>query len=132
MSIAMATAAVLLAMTGACGDDEPAEESTGTPDESTVEPTTEATTDDGADGDSGGYPPCADVWVDGERLPEDYGGCDNKDGSIAGSSWQDCTKGSRLYTHDSRFFTLADRTIVDADGDILDDGGFEKRSRACS
>jgi hypothetical protein len=130
-TIAMAAAAMLLAMTGACGDDQPAEERTGAAGESTAEPTTEPTLDDG-DSDQGGYPPCADVWLDGKKLPEEYDGCDNLDGSIAGSSWQDCTDGSRLYTHDSRFFTLADRRIVDAGGDILDDRGFEKRSRACS
>ena len=126
----MSAAAMLLAMSAACGDDEPAEEGTGTANESTTEETTDG--GEGGEESQGGYPPCSDVWIDGETLPEDYGGCDQEDGSIAGSSWQDCADGSRLYTHDSQFFTLADRTIVDAGGDILDDAGFEKRSRACS
>ena len=119
----MAAAALLLAFTAGCGDDEPEQDTTdaGSSQES----------DDSGEGE-GGIPACADVWVAGEKLPEDYGGCSNDDGSIAGASYEECNDGSRLYTHDSRFFTEADGMIVEAGGELLDDPGFEKRSGACT
>ena len=119
----MAAAATLLTLTAGCGDDEPEQ------DPSNADSSQES--DDSGEGE-GGIPACADVWIAGEKLPDDYGGCSNDDGSIAGSSYEECTDGSRLQTHDSRFFTEADGTIVEADGELLDDPGFEKRSGACT
>ena len=118
----MAVAAVLLALTAGCGDDEPEQDTTDA----------SAENSDASGGGDGGMPACADIWVDGETLPADYGGCSNDDGSIAGSSYEECKDGSKIFTHDSRFFTRADATIVDGGDNLLDHPEFEKLSAACS
>lgn len=62
--------------------------------------------DESADGDSSagssaadlqsGVPDCADVWVDGGSLPEDYEGCRDGDTIVASFTW-DCEDG-RTFT----------------------------------
>ena len=127
-TMTMAAAALLLALTAGCGDDEPAQDTTDANAESSAEG------EDTEEGDDSGgeMPACSDIWVEGETLSKDYGGCSNDDGSIAGSSYEECTDGSRIFTHDSRFFTRGDGTIVDGGDDLLDHPEFEKLSAACS
>lgn len=122
-TITMALATLLLAFTAACGDDEPEQDASKASADSSEE---------GQEDEGGGMPACADVWVEGETLPEGYGGCSNDDGSIAGSSYEECTDGSRIFTHDSRFFTRGDGTIVDGGDNLLDHPEFEKLSAACT
>jgi hypothetical protein len=119
----MAAAAMLLAFTAGCGDDEPEQDTT------TPAAARRAATAGEA---RAGYLPAPTSGSLARTLPDDYGGCSNDDGSIAGASYEECNEGSRLYTHDSRFFTEADGMIVEAGGELLDDPGFEKRSGACT
>ena len=130
LTTAAATAATLVALMAGCGDDAevPVSDDDRTSSESGDGSVSQADDDPGS---AGGYLPCADVWVDGKTLPDDYGGCADE-GSIAGSSWQDCADGSKLFTHDSSFFTEVDGTIVATKPDeLLDDPAFEKRSADC-
>lgn len=68
--------------------------------------------DEGGTG-SGGLPDCADVWVEGETLPEDYEGCMDGDMTVALVT-SDCTDGSRLTGYDDRYWALLGGEIKDA------------------
>lgn len=65
--------------------------------------------------ESGGLPACADVWVDGETLPEDYDGCENPDGSIEEPVIYDCDSGiGRFTTYRDELHALLGGEITEA------------------
>ncbi len=63
---------------------------------------------------SDSLPACADVWVDGSKLPADYAGCVDDEGVLQAPALRKCTgmKGS-LAVFDDRFYA-----IVGTPGDI--------------
>lgn len=93
------------------------------------------------DGDAGSYadavadlPDCSDVWVDGEKLPDDYEGCIDDDTVIA-STASECASGDAdLVTYEpdgSGFFTLSDGTIIEAGEDYANTPEYGPRFDDC-
>ena len=65
-------------------------------------------------------PKCADVWIEGQRLPADYEGCMNGDVLEAGVS----SCGGKLFTYEPEghgFFTDREGVIHDGGTDYADD-----------
>lgn len=61
--------------------------------------------DDGGEGESStGLPDCADVWVAGETLPEDYDGCMSDPDTIEAAVVMTCDDGSEFTGFDDRLY----------------------------
>lgn len=76
-------------------------------------------------------PKCSEVWVAGETLPEDYGGCDDGDTIVAAVSTE-CSDGTSLYGFDDRFYALGGEEIVEAAGGSTDtDPAYSKAYEDC-
>jgi hypothetical protein len=58
--------------------------------------------------------PCAEVWVDGGTLPDDYESCEEADGSTAAPVVMECSDGSSFTTYDDRFHASFGGTITKA------------------
>lgn len=60
-------------------------------------------------------PPCSEVWIDGEKLPEGYDGCKEENGTIALATTVPCADGllDLAYYGDRHWTRPADGTIVD-------------------
>lgn len=76
---------------------------------------TSAESDTATAPESSGTPACAEVWVDGETLPEDYEGCENEDGSIEAAATIECDSGIGTFaTYQDEFFALLGGEITEA------------------
>lgn len=73
-----ASLAALLALS-ACGT-EPESDSESGPGYATNAPKTDAAE----------APSCSEVWKDGEKLPEDYEGCEDEGGAYSAATWVTC------------------------------------------
>lgn len=102
--------ALLLATTAlsSCGSD--------TPDHPGVTPKSET------------LPTCADVWVKGRLLPEDYAGCVDGEGVIQVSEIKDCTSDAgRFTTYDEKYYAILGSKI----GFGLNSVGYHQAYTAC-
>jgi hypothetical protein len=78
-------------------------------------------------------PECADVWVDGRKLPEDYEGC--RDGDTATAAVSVPCGDEDIYTHEpddeSGFFTDRQGVIHDAGANYASDPVYKKVYASC-
>lgn len=71
---------------------------------------------------SDSLPGCAEVWVVGERLPDDYEGCVDAEGTLQVSEIKDCTSA------EGRFTTFGDNLFAMLGEEIhRDTGSLEYR-----
>lgn len=56
-------------------------------------------------------PDCAEVWVEGRRLPKPYKGCLEPDGRIS-KSVKSCSMGATLAQYGTRFYGIPGRPAV--------------------
>lgn len=96
----------------------------------------------GGSGDDGGQPkadglvenspPCDEVWVAGETLPEDYDGCLIQGNEVAVFSPADCPSGAQYATYADQFYAVPGDTIEESSsGDIFSDPEFQKFTESC-
>lgn len=80
-------------------------------------------------------PDCSEVWIAGEKLPEDYDGCMDEDGTVAIATSVPCADGLLdMAFYDDRYWTRpADGTIVDAgEGGTAGNSAYGDDYAACS
>ena len=115
-----------LALT-ACGDQEPdaATDPSSTPSSSASETPTETPTE--APG-----PACADVWVAGETLPEDYSGCQDADkGKWVEAMVYRCSSGQRLVTFGTTFYAAKGEAVNESDVPLRRNKEFQDALASC-
>lgn len=123
----------------ACGDEDGQATDTGSPTAATGSPTQPSPSDsDATDSPSASaepsveatpVPACAEVWVDGAKLPRGYDACET-DGAIAKPKVHRCSSGQRLVTHAGIFWAVAGATIHETDG-LDGDADFKQAKLAC-
>jgi hypothetical protein len=75
-------------------------------------------------------PACAEIWVDGEALPEGYHGC------VQGDAWvkaavSRCDSGQVLVTFDNRFYGAKGAVVNDVGGPLDDSQQYQRAVRSC-
>ena len=132
---------------GACGEDagnptgrdsmgEPtgaAEPDTTDPD--TGEPTetpTESPTETSTEEPEPTGPDCAEVWVAGQVLPEDYSGCEDAEkGKFVQALAYECSSGQRLVTFRRNFYAAVGKSINETSTPLARDPEFKKVLASC-
>jgi len=119
----LAVAALLLLPLAACGDETGAD-SAGS-DTSTASESPSASSPS-----AGGVPACADVWVDGATLPEQYAGCLDDSGEKVPADATQCATGARLVTYDERFYAMTGHVVND-EGSLADSTSYASAKASC-
>ncbi|MFC5727916.1 MULTISPECIES: hypothetical protein [Nocardioides] len=111
-----------LALSG-CGGDTTGEAggptaSSSTPSSSAGTDTPTAATSSPAETTSAApaLPDCAEVWVEGKRIPKPYRGCLEDDGRVS-KSLHGCSMGASLAQYGKRFYGIPGRPAVRATPD---------------
>jgi len=127
---------VLVALSGCGGDDGSTVTDPGS-DPSTTETTTQATpsasesaTATPSESEKPKGPRCADVWVDGAKLPGGYQDCYDGDQRVKADG-RYCEFGKMLITHDNRFWAVPAGPIHEVPAKLLDDAGYRDALRKC-
>ena len=119
-----------LALT-ACGDQEP--DSAAEPSSSTCESPSETPSDTSSETpteDAG--PACADVWVAGATLPEDYSGCqDDAKGKWVQAMVYHCSSGQRLVTFGTTFYAAKGEVVNESYVPFRRNRDFQKILASC-
>ena len=133
----------MVLLLGGCGDDtaddpaatgsdasdspsasvETSEPSEPSPSASPIEPTetAEALPD---------WPACADVWVEGAKLPGDYKGCLEGETAVKAKN-RYCEFGKKLVTHADRFWAVRGGKVNDANGPLKDSQDYQDDLASC-
>lgn len=105
----------------------PSESPSGSPSESPSEPADEPTASAPTE------PVCADVWVEGARLPRPYRGChDAERGVWVKAKVIPCSTGQRIVTFADSFYAAGGRPVVRVEGPLVDDARFSQAVAACT
>lgn len=75
-------------------------------------------------------PACAEVWVDGATLPEDYAGCVDESGQVVPAEASQCAVGSRLVTFAGRFYAMTGHVVND-EGDLAGSATYASAKASC-
>jgi hypothetical protein len=126
---------------GGCGDDtasdpssadgsdspsastETSEPAEPTPSESPIEPTETAEV-------LPDWPACADVWVEGAKLPGDYQGCVESETAVKAKN-RYCEFGKKLVTYADQFWAVRGGTVNDAHGPLKDSKDYRDDLASC-
>lgn len=114
----------------ACGEQEPdsAAEPSQQPSSSSESPSespSETPTEDAG-------PACADVWVAGATLPEDYSGCqDDTKGKWVQAMVYRCSSGQRLVTFGTTFYAAKGEVVNESDVPLRRNRDFQKILASC-
>lgn len=110
----------------ACGEQEP--DSAAEPSQqpsSTSESPSESPTEDAG-------PACADVWVAGATLPENYSGCqDDTKGKWVEAMVYHCSSGQRLVTFGTTFYAAKGEVVNESDVPLRHNLDFQKILASC-
>jgi hypothetical protein len=74
---------------------------------------------------------CADLWVDGQALPDHYKGCSDSHGTWVNAKSQRCDSGQVLVTYADRFYGAMGAVVNDVGGPLADDPHYRRASRSC-
>ena len=75
-------------------------------------------------------PQCAEVWVDGAKLPGGYQDCYDADKRVKADG-RYCEFGRPLVTYAGRFWAVPGGLIHEVDGKLLDDAKYRDSLRKC-
>lgn len=119
--VALASLLPVLVLAAGCGTREDADAaSPSAPTEAVTSASEAATT-----------PDCSAVWVVGERLPEDYGGC--QDGGVAAEDETvPCSMGDTLVRHGDGLYATPGRPIRLAEGGFAADAAYQRIYTTCT
>lgn len=117
---------LVLAGAGACGDEATqAGEAPGAP---------SAAPSAGPSGDAAavpaGTPACAEVWLPGGTLPQDYRGCE-QDGALVAADGLACSSGQRIVRFDDRWYAVPGGPVQEATSPLDDDPDYLADVRSC-
>jgi hypothetical protein len=71
---------------------------------------------------SDSLPACADVWVDGAKLPADYAGCVDDQGILQAAATRKCTGMAGAFAvFDDRFYAIVGKT--GESGNVITEAG---------
>lgn len=79
---------------------------------------------------AGNAPPCELVWVEGERLPLSYRGCDERGFLEAATLWE-CQDGDRIAIYAERMYARLGGRVVAVEGAIADDPAYAEFWHDC-
>ena len=116
MRIALLGLLLALSLTACGGDDsEPESASDSTSEAQPSETPSETPTEEATEDEEPAMAACEDLWVLGEKLPEDYDGCMRPDDSMEAPVVYDCDSGTGKFTgYDDKFYALLGGKIGDA------------------
>jgi hypothetical protein len=77
------------------------------------------------------FPACADVWVVGQALPEDYEGCVDGDALVANAAFECSDSDEQLASYEDRLWVLTPGTIADAGDNTATDDDYGKAYQEC-
>ena len=126
---------VLVTLLAGCGDDDgtaatdPGSEPTASDTASAT--ASESPTEEPTESESPKAPQCADVWVDGAKLPGGYQDCYEGDVRVKADG-RYCEFGKMLVTYDNHFWAVPAGPISEVDGKLLDDAGYRDALHKCS
>ena len=110
-------------------DPATSESSTETPTETPTDSTESSAPAEPATDPANGLPVCADVWVDGLDLPQDYTAC-SQDGTVVKPVKKMCGFGSPMIIQADRFYALRGNRVNDV-GDTATSEQFKDALAAC-
>jgi hypothetical protein len=76
------------------------------------------------------WPACAEVWVEGAKLPGDYRGCLEDETAVKAAN-QYCEFGKKLVTHADRFWGVRGGKVNDASGPLKDSSDYRDDLASC-
>ena len=76
-------------------------------------------------------PLCAELWVDGQALPDHYKGCSDAHGTWVKAEAQRFDSGQVLVTYADRFYGAMGAVVNDVGGPLADDPHYQRASRSC-
>lgn len=76
-------------------------------------------------------PACAQVWVDGEALPERYAGCSEEDGAWVDAAVQRCASGQVLVTYADRYYGAKGSRVNDMGESLSESAQYQRALRSC-
>ena len=127
-----ALALVVVALAG-CGGDDPdgtATDPAGATSSATASPT-ESASEAPVESEKPKEPQCADVWVEGAKLPGNYQDCYEGDQRVKADG-RYCEFGKPLITYDSSFWAVPGGIVHEVDGELLDDAKYRDSLHKCS
>lgn len=129
-ALALVVAVTLLA--GCSGDDpdSTATDPAGETSSATASPM-ESATSEPAESEKPKEPQCADVWVDGAKLPGGYQDCYDGDQRVKADG-RYCEFGKPLITYESSFWAVPGGIIHEVEGKLLDDAKYVDSLHKCS
>ena len=116
-----------------CSGDDPdstATDPAGETSSATASPT-ESATSEPTESEEPKEPQCADVWVDGAKLPGGYQDCYEGDQRVKADG-RYCEFGKPLITYDNSFWAVPGGIIHEVEGKLLDDAGYRDSLHKCS
>ncbi len=116
-------------MLTSCGneaDGEAGSESASDPSSSSSQSPSESTSESA---DPGTSTECADIWIDGQELPEDYTSC-TADGETIKPAKKPCGYGATFLEQDGRFYAMKGGPITDA-GDLETNEEYQQLLATC-
>lgn len=107
-----------------CGSENPDDPVAG---ESTETP---AASDSPTQSDVPDGPACAEVWVDGQAIPNSYKGCVDGDAWVAAEVTR-CESGQVLIVYADRFYGAKGAVVNDVGASLQDSDEYLQAERAC-
>ncbi len=75
-------------------------------------------------------PLCADVWVPGQDVPEEYEGCSDDSGWVPADEFL-CDSGQLLVTYGDRFYAATGARVNEVPGSLADSKPYQKARSRC-
>ena len=76
------------------------------------------------------WPACADIWVEGAKLPGDYQGCLEEQTPVKAKN-QYCEFGKKLVTYGDQFWAVRGGVVNDAKGPLKDSQDYRDDLASC-
>lgn len=73
---------------------------------------------------------CSEVWVEGEKLPSRYDGCDDG-GSFVSKDVLSCSSGQRMVRFDDHYYAVLGGTIHETESVLDKDVGYRDAVASC-
>ena len=76
------------------------------------------------------WPACANIWVEGAKLPADYQGCIDEQTPVKAKN-QYCEFGKKLVTYADQFWAVRGGVVNDAKGPLKDSQDYRDDLASC-
>lgn len=112
-----------------CGDDaEPGAETATDPTETSA--AQESPSGTAGQGAAAAGPQCADIWVDGEDLPQEYAGCYEGE-AFVDADGRHCAFGTALFVYADSFYAAAGSRVNEVEPPLEDSEAYQNAADSC-